>query len=532
MYKVYCDSFPLYNDQLESYKIFGPKIELELNKIGHFDFTMHNNHPNFDRVKRLKSIIEVYQDDFLLFRGRVLNDEQGFHNEKTVECESDLAFLVDSIQRPYDFQGTPEELFTQFITNHNSQVDAAHQFIVGNVTVTDPNDYISRSDSEYLNTWESIQKKLLETLGGYIWIRHEADGTYIDYLAELNLLAPQKIEFGKNLLDLKRQTKGEEIATAIIPLGAKEEGSETRLNISSVNSGVDYVYNQEAVEAYGWIFKVQTWDDVTEAENLLEKGNTFLQEQMQMLYTLELDAVDLATVNKTVESFHLGTMVQVTTKPHSINQRFLVSKLTIHLLNPASNKLTLGDTLRTFTERTAAGQIQAENRAVSISSSLEEKLNLGLVETEKRLSAEIQESAESISTTLSDSVYLKDETEALVSAVSTQITQTAEDAEIRFTEISKSIDDVAAGTDAQFEEISKYIRFVDGNIVLGEEGNTLTLQIANDRISFLDSGQEVAYFSNNKLYVTDGEFLHSLQLGSFAFMPRSNGNLSFKKVGG
>lgn len=530
MYRVYCDSFPLYNDQLEAYKIFSPQVELELNKICHFDFTIHNNHPNFDRLKRLKSIIEVYQDDFLLFRGRILNDVQGFHNEKAVECESELAFLVDSIQRPYDFQGTPEELFTQFITNHNSQVDAAHQFIVGNVTVTDPNDYISRSDSEYLNTWESIQKKLLETLGGYIWIRHEADGTYIDYLAELNLLSPQKIEFGKNLLDLKRQTKGEEIATAIIPLGAKEEGSETRLNISSVNNGVDYVYNQEAVNAYGWIFKVQTWDDVTEAENLLERGNTFLQEQMQMLYTLELDAVDLATVNKTVESFHLGTMVQVTTKPHSIDQRFLVSKLSLALLNPASNKLTLGDTLRTFTERTVAGQIREENRIASISSSLEEKLNMGLVETERKLSAQVQESAEGITETIRDEVYLKDDVDALISSTSTTFTRTAEDFEFRFTEVSKNIDDVAAGADAKFEEISQYIRFVDGNIVLGEEGNTLTLQIANDRISFLDSGQEVAYFSNNKLYVTDGEFLHSLQLGSFAYMPRSNGNLSFKKI--
>jgi hypothetical protein len=89
---------------------------------------------------------------------------------------------------------------------------------------------------------------------------------------------------------------------------------------------------------------------------------------------------------------------------------------------------------------------------------------------------------------------------------------------------------VAAGTDAQFEEIRKYIRFVDGNILLGEEGNTLTLRIENDRISFLDSGLEVAYFSNNKLYVTDGEFLNSLQLGNFAFMPRENGNLSFAKI--
>ena len=92
------------------------------------------------------------------------------------------------------------------------------------------------------------------------------------------------------------------------------------------------------------------------------------------------------------------------------------------------------------------------------------------------------------------------------------------------------VEAVATGTDAEFEEIRKYIRFVDGQILLGEVGNELELQIANDRISFLQDGAEVAYFSNRKLYVTDTQILHSLQLGSFAFMPRANGNLSFKKV--
>ena len=530
MYSVYCDNFLLYNDQQEEYKIYNPKTELELNKINSFEFTIYNDHPNFDRMQRLKSIIQVFQDGFLLFRGRILDDIQGFYNEKEVSCESELAFLVDSIQRPYDFTGTPADLFTQFITNHNSQVDEVKRFKVGNITVTDPNDYISRSDSEYLNTWESIQKKLLETLGGYIWIRHEEDGVYIDYLEELNFLSPQKIEFGKNLMDLKRETKGADIATAIIPLGAKEEGSENRVTIASVNNGVDYVYNQEAVDRFGLIYKVIQWDDVTEPGNLLTKGNEALNEQMQMFYSIELDAADLATVDKTVESFHLGTMVRVTTIPHSIDQLFLVTKLSINLFEPASNKLTLGDTIQTFTERAISGQIRTENQFVDISSNLEEKLISGLNETETKLSAQILATSESITTTVMEEVYLKEDTDALIEAVSTQITHTAEEVEIRFNDFSQDINDVAAGTDAKFEEISKYIRFVDGNIVLGEEGNTLTLQIANDRISFLDAGLEVAYFSNSKLYVTDGEFLHSLQLGNFAFIPRENGNISFKKL--
>lgn len=530
MYQVYCDSLPLYNDQIDALKIHEAKLELELNQIGQFEFTIYNDHAYFDSLKRLKSIILVFQDDYLVFRGRILDDEQGFYNEKHVICESELAFLLDSIQRPYDFNGTPAELFTQFINNHNSQVDEEHRFAVGNITVSDPNNYIARSDSEYLNTLDSINKKLIEPLGGYIFFRHEGNTTYIDYLSEFNILAPQQIEFGKNLLDIKRQTKGEDIATAIIPLGAKDETSENRLTIASVNNNVDYVYNQEAVDKYGWIFKVQTWEDVTLADNLLTKANEYLQEQIQMLYSIELSAADLATVDKTIESFHLGTQVRVITEPHGINQLFLVSKLSLDLLEPTSNKLTLGKTIYTFTEQTITGQIKAENQLLTISTDLQEKVLTELVETEKKLSAQIAATSESITSTVMEEVYLKEDTDALITAVSTQITQTAEDIEFRFTDFSKEIDNVVAGTDAQFQEISKYIRFIDGNIVLGEENNTLTLRIANDKISFLDAGIEVAYFSNSKLYITDGEFINSLQLGNFAFMPRTNGNLSFKKL--
>ena len=149
---------------------------------------------------------------------------------------------------------------------------------------------------------------------------------------------------------------------------------------------------------------------------------------------------------------------------------------------------------------------------------------------EQNLLATIQVTEQNIQSVVSESYILKDEAESLVSSVSTEIEQTKNSVEIQFNQFSAEIEAVAAGTDAEFEEIRKYIRFVDGQILLGEVGNELELQIANDRISFLQDGTEVAYFSNRKLYVTDTQILHSLQLGSFAFMPRSNGNLSFKKI--
>lgn len=149
---------------------------------------------------------------------------------------------------------------------------------------------------------------------------------------------------------------------------------------------------------------------------------------------------------------------------------------------------------------------------------------------EQNLESSIIKSAEDITLKVAESYSLKEDTEALVSEVSAQLTLTKDSFDIQFNQFSQDIAAAAAGTDAEFEEIRKYIRFVDGMILLGEVGNELELQISNNRISFMQDGAEVAYFSDRKLHVTDATFLHSLQIGNFAYMPRANGNLSFKKI--
>jgi len=357
MYRVYSDGLLLYHSKLDSLKIFNPSVELEVNKTGSFLFNIYPDHPRYSLIKKLKSIITVYQDDYPLFRGRVLDDEVGWHNEKTVSCEGELAFLLDSIMRPYDFSGSIPEYLAILLDNHNAQVEAEKQFVLGNVTVTDANDYIVRSNIEYTDTWTEMQAKLVDLLGGYLQIRHENGVHYLDYLQDFTLLAPQTITFGKNLLDLKRIRKGADIATAVIPLGAKlkdVEGNDTdqRLTIATVNDGSDTIVDEEAKAQYGLIVKTVVFDDVTEAANLLTKGKAHLAQLVNLPETVELTAADLATVDTTFSSFHIGTKVRVTSSPHGINQLFTVSKLSINLLDPASNKLTLGGVVDTFTSKT------------------------------------------------------------------------------------------------------------------------------------------------------------------------------------
>ena len=294
-------SYTLLDTNLDSYKLIKPKTSQEVNKAGSFTFAIYPDHPHFDFLKKMKSIITIYEEGISepLFRGRIYDEKEGFYGEKQVSCEGELAFLLDSIQRPWEFTGTPEELFRQFIAAHNAQVDVDRQFTVGKVTVTDPNDYIVRADSDYKSTWKCIEDKLLKTIGGYLWTRHENGINYIDYLEDFTVLSSQPIQFGKNLLDLSKQIKAVDFATAIIPLGAKlkdSEGNDTgkRLTIVDVNNGVDFVYNAEAVAEHGYIFITNTWDDVTDATNLKRKAQEYIDNMAQFTASINVAAADLA----------------------------------------------------------------------------------------------------------------------------------------------------------------------------------------------------------------------------------------------
>lgn len=366
MYKCYLDGEMLYTPDLDEYKLATANLSVELNKTGSFKFTVYPDNPRYESIKKRTSIVTVYNEDRRLFRGRVLNVKKGFYNQLQVTCEGELAFLLDSTVRPYEFKGSVEELFQFYINSHNAQMDEARKFKAGRCTVTDPNDYIVRANTGvngYPKTLDEMKEKLVEKLGGYLWTREEPDGIYIDYLEDFETMNSQTVEFAKNLLDFEETIKGQDIVTAIIPLGAKlkdENGEEIdeRLTISSVNDGVDYVYSPEAVEKYGYIFETVTWDDVTRPENLLRKGKEELQNHINLTRTIELQAVDLHNMNLDIQSFGLGNYTKVISKPHDFNEMLLTRKLDINLLDPSDGSLTLGDERVTFVDK----QVEASNK--------------------------------------------------------------------------------------------------------------------------------------------------------------------------
>ena len=152
--------------------------------------------------------------------------------------------------------------------------------------------------------------------------------------------------------------------------------------------------------------------------------------------------------------------------------------------------------------------------------------------TAENVTNSVQTSKELIDTALEKYVS-SDALAAYETTVSTRFSQSARELEMQFSSATSEINKVGTDLRDKYEERTKFIRFVDGNIVLGETGSEMLLIIKNDKIHFVKNEKdypEIAWFSNDVLHVTDGEFIKKLNIGNFGFKQNENGNLSFKKV--
>ena len=531
VYTVYCDNELLFDPRIDELAIFNKKIALEVNKTGSFDFKIYPSHPMYDRIKRLKSSIEVYQDAYLVFRGRVLDDTQDFNNAKDVICEGDLAFLNDGVIRPYTYSGSVSGFLSYILTEYNAQVETVKRFVLGNITVTDPNDYITRSSITASSAWDVVNDKLVKMLGGYIRIRRSGGINYVDYLEDSTMQSLQEIKLGENLLDLNKEIKGQDIVTALIPYGAKlGNDTDERLTIAAVNGGIDYVFDQAAVDAYGWIFTTKSWDDVTVASNLLTKASAELASLINLNVSLDVSAIDLSMTSEQIDEFRVFEYVKVNSPAHQLTDFMLIQKLTIDMDNPQNNKLTLGTQYATFSE----SQLNTEKAIENVTNTIGEtntKFQNYVTEQVTTLNSNIEQSASAIRMDVSETYTSKSELEQYKLDVSTTFTQTNEAFTFDFNTLEQLVTELGGETSASFTEIRKFIQFLDGDIILGEVGNPLKLKIENDRIAFILNGLEVAYWSDSKFYITEAQILTSIRIGNYAFIPRTNGNLSFKWVG-
>lgn len=451
LFRIYVDGNLFYHPQLSSLAVTKAQVQEDAESIDSLTLSAPFNHPYLADIKPMSSVVVCKRGDDTVFEGRALDNGTDFYNTHIWTCESALAYLKDTIQPPYDYSGTLRGLLGYFISEHNKAVEDKKKFTVGNVTVTDDNDYVHYSSTDYSVTMDAIQQKLINTHGGYLRLRYTENGKVLDYLADFSETSLQAVEFGKNLTDVKINIDHTERATALIPLGAKiretdDEGNETetdrRIDITSVNDSRNYIFDETAVKEIGWIWKTEIWEDVNLPSNLLRKANQRLLELTKGITSMELTIVDESDTGADIPDIHARQYVECKSAPHGIDGRYLVLSKTKDYLNPSGNTITIGASGVTLTsasvkhgqnisalEEDILGQESKISTAVKDAFSALDATH-SLKENIHECYSEISKTAEDISLSVREEYISRSELEMIQQDFETSITQNS--TEIRF----------------------------------------------------------------------------------------------------
>lgn len=365
MYVIKHNGNVLYSPAAQSaaYRVLSPKLDMDINANGSCSFVMPPGCRMYDEIRRRKSIITVEQDGVEIFRGRVLDDETDKFKQRSVYSEGVRGYLNDSQAAPYTFTGTPRGLLEKLIIEHNKQVEPEKRFTIGRVTIDRRSETGTYENVAYWETFKEIDEKLLSAYGGYLRVRIDGGVMYLDWLKEYSAADAKEIRFGVNLVDLRDKNDAAEIFTILRPLGASvvEDGEfKEPINIKTVNDGLDYIEDEEAVAKYGRIWRTQTWPDVEDPHLLLQKGQEYMKIGME-LRTITLNAIDMHFISGSAEAIRVGDKVHILSQPHGIDLEKVCCKIEIDLVNPENTLYTFGEPPKTLTDSTVKAEKELDS---------------------------------------------------------------------------------------------------------------------------------------------------------------------------
>ena len=145
----------------------------------------------------------------------------------------------------------------------------------------------------------------------------------------------------------------------------------------------------------------------------------------------------------------------------------------------------------------------------------------------------IVQAQESILSNVADKYADKITITELQSNLSSQLTQTNANIDLRF----NTVNDYTIKVDGQLQqykkEVETNIRFNKNGMQLGKLDSPFMASLDNTKLAFLENNNEVAYISNNKMHITQAEISTNLKIGDeekgfFTWQQGANGNLSLK----
>lgn len=372
MYQLTYDSKILFDPYMQSTAITDAKYTGKSNSVSYLDFSIAPNHPLYNTIEKDKGLVEFYSDNVLKFRGKINEIEIDDYGYKIVACNSVLQYLNHTRVRSYSTVPGDADLtaptsvegyFQWLIDQHNLHVkDASERFEVGvnQGAALDKNDYILRSNDNYPTTLDEINDKVLDSLGGYLFVEYKDDRNILNLYADVHSTNSQIIDFGSNILSISYKENDDELYTVVIPRGGTPEKKEgdtkdpKPINIKNlpdntfdtdsdiVKSG-DCVYSLSATKRYGYREYYYSNNDILDPSNLLKAAVLQLRLQMSPKVTIETKAIDLSIAYPGYEQLNIGDACRVRSARHNLDDYFMLSEMELDLNDPSQTTYTFGD---------------------------------------------------------------------------------------------------------------------------------------------------------------------------------------------
>lgn len=528
-----------------------------INAIDSFSFSILPSNAGFNLIHDFQTLVNVYNTNKNRheFHGRVLYSASSMEESgliyKNVVCESYLGFLCDSQQSYVEEQNwTVNGLLQHIIDTHNGQVESYKQFTLGNVTVTDPNDNLYVGIQRE-NSWKTIEEKLINKLGGEITFRVVDGVNYLDYVEKRGATLTTPIKLSKNMKSITREDNPMDYISRLIPLGAKltttdEEGNEVeteeRLDITSVNNGLNYIRSAEAEEAYGVRYATVLFDDVTTASNLLTKGQGYLAENNKVQIKYSINALDLSLLGLDINDFDVCNYHPIENELLGINDTARIIKKNIDICKQTGSAIEFGDNFKTLSDINKERDDAMKdfiNRIESTKNELKDYVGQHdeqLTNEMKQITIEnhtaVINDCESIILSALESYTETGDFESFKQTMESELQLLADQMTLKFTETTQQIEDVNGVLQEQLNTITKYFQFDIDGLTIGQTDNPYKVVIDNDRYSMTVNDVEVMWIADGKVYTPEIEVTTAFKSFGYLIDQDSNGNVNCAYVGG
>lgn len=184
----------------------------------------------------------------------------------------------------------------------------------------------------------------------------------------------------------------------------------------------------------------------------------------------------------------------------------------VHIYAPL---LTKGSKVVDWTENPLDVEHYANENAVQLQKNLNQNIE-----------AAVSKGESNVLTTIQGLYAKKDTFESFKSSVSSQFKQTSKDINMQFTNAVSATDTVNGKLEEYKAKVDSYIRFDANGMEMGKSDSPFKSILTNQKLAFTENGHEIAYISDNKLFITNGEILDTFTMGPWVWDVGTNGNLT------